>query len=130
VLRPAASRNGERRMFRIAITLIVLFWTAAANADDDAIIAAGKAAVTAKLLDPDSARFTDVRLTTDHRLQYVCGHVAARDRKGVYTDKTFVFIPKQKNPKYSAIIYDGRSITNDRFSAFAQPIAFTEICGN
>jgi hypothetical protein len=117
-------------MFKIAISLIALFWTVTARADDEEIIATGKAAVAAKLKHPDSARFTDVRLTTSHGQQYVCGHVSAKDRKGVYNDKPFVFIPNQKNPKHSAIVYDGRSITNDLFSAFAQPIAFTGICGN
>jgi hypothetical protein len=117
-------------MFKLAIALTALFWTVAAYADDDEIIATGKAAVAAKLINPDSARFTDVRLTTTNGQQYVCGHVSAKDRKGVYNDKPFIFIANQKNAKHSAIVYDGRSISNDSFSAFAQPIAFIGICGN
>jgi hypothetical protein len=117
-------------MLRIAIPLTALFWSMAAYADDDEIIATGKAAVAAKLIDPDSARFMAVRLTTHDGQQIICGHVAAKNRKGVYDDKPFVFILNQKDARHSAIIYGGRSITDDRFSNFAQPTMFTEICGS
>jgi hypothetical protein len=116
-------------MVRIAIAVITLLWPMAAHADDDEIMASGKAAVAAKLINPDSARFTDVRITTNNGQQFVCGHVGAKNRRGVYDEKPFVFIPNQKNARHSAIIYGGRSITNDRFSDFAQPTVFTEICG-
>jgi hypothetical protein len=51
-------------MFRIATTITVLLSATTAYADDEAVIVAGKAAVTAKLIDPDSARFVDVHVIT------------------------------------------------------------------
>jgi hypothetical protein len=117
-------------MLRIAIPLTALFWSIAAFADDDEIIATGKAAVAAKLISPESARFMGVRLTIHDGQQIICGHVSAKNRKGVYDDKPFVFILNQKDARHSAIIYDGHSITDDRFSNFAQPTIFTEICGS
>jgi hypothetical protein len=107
---------------------IALIWATTAYADDETIITAGKAAVTAKLIDPDSARFTDVRLVTKNGRQFVCGHVGAKTRKGTRDAKPFVFIANQKRTEHSAIIYGGRSITDDRFSNFAQPAAFDDIC--
>jgi hypothetical protein len=65
-------------MFRIAIALTVLLWGAFAYADDEAVIAVGKAAVAAKLIDPDSVHFTDVHAITRNGRQFVCGHVAAK----------------------------------------------------
>ena len=118
-------------MFRIATTITVLLSATTACADDEAVIVAGKAAVTAKLIDPDSARFVDVHVITRNGRQHVCGHVGAKTRKGAYDEaKPFVFIPNQKHPQHSAIIYGGRSITDDRFSNFAQLAAFNEICGS
>jgi hypothetical protein len=46
---------------RIAIGMTALLWVSTAYADDEATIAVGKAAVAAKLIDPGSAQFTDVR---------------------------------------------------------------------
>jgi hypothetical protein len=124
-------RTGEGwHMFRIAIVLTALFFAIAAHAEDNEIIANGKAAVIAKLINPGSARFRDVRLTTNNGQQFVCGHVGAQNRKGVYDDKPFVFIPNQKDTRHSAIIYGGHSITDDRFSNFAEPTVFAEICGS
>jgi hypothetical protein len=40
-----------------------------------------------------------------------------------------VFITKEKNARHSAIIYGGRPVTNDRFSALARLAAFNDICG-
>jgi hypothetical protein len=115
-------------MFRITITLTVLLWATIAYADDEAVIVVGKAAVIAKLIDPVSAHFTDIRVITRNGRQFVCGHVAAKTR--AYDDaKPFVFIPNQKHAQHSAIIYGGHSITDDRFSNFAQPAAFNDICG-
>jgi hypothetical protein len=118
-------------MYRIAIALTVLLWGVSAYADDEAVIAVGKAAVAAKLIDPDSARFVEVHVITRNGRQFVCGHVGAKTRKGAYDEaKPFVFIPNQKHPQHSAIIYGGHSITDDRFSNFAQLAAFNEICGS
>jgi hypothetical protein len=117
-------------MLRIAIPLTALFWSMASYADDDEMIATGKAAVAAKLINPDSARFIGARLINHEGQQIVCGHVTARTRNGVYDDKPFVFILNQKDARHAAIIYGGRSITDDRFSNFAQPTTFTEICGS
>ena len=118
------------QMLRIAIVLMALLWATMAHADDEEMIATGKAAVAAKLIDPDSARFTDVRVTTKNGRQFVCGLVDARNQKGGYDGaKPFVYITKEKSTRHSAIIYGGRSITNDRFSALAQPAAFSDVCG-
>jgi hypothetical protein len=117
-------------MFRMATALTTLLWAVTAHADDEEIITIGKAEVAAKLIYPDSARFTDVSVIIKNGQQFVCGHVGAKNRKDVFEAKPFIFIPNQKNTRHSAIVYDGRSITNDRFSEFAQPTAFAEICGN
>jgi hypothetical protein len=101
----SALKPGGYRMFRIAVTMIVLFCATTTYADDEAVVVAGKAAVTAKLLDPGSAHFTHVYLITRNGRQFVCGHVGAKTRKGVYDDaKPFVFIPNQKHLQHSAII--------------------------
>ena len=118
-------------MLRTTIALLALLCTIPAHAADDEMIAIGKAAVAAKLIDPDSARFTEIRVIAKNKQQFVCGLVDAKNRKGEYDGaKPFVFVPNQKNARYSAIIYGGRSITDDHFSAFAQPAAYNDICGN
>ena len=117
-------------MLRIAIVLTALHCAATARADDEEIIATGKAAVVAKLIDPNSAQFTDVRVMTKNGRQFVCGLVDAKNQKGGYDGaKPFVYITKEKSTRHSAIIYGGRSISNDRFSALAQPAAFRDVCG-
>ena len=117
-------------MYRITIALIALFWGTAAPADDAAPIAKAKSTVASKLIDPDSARFTDVRMTTKHGQQFVCGLVDAKNRKGEYDGaKPFVFITLDKGERHSAIIFGGRSISEDLFSRLAQPAAFNEMCG-
>src|ERR1700726_1145345 len=108
-------------MFRMATALTGLLWAVTAHAGDEEIITIGKAAVASKLIYPDSARFTDVSVIVKNGQQFVCGHVGAKNRKGVFEAKPFIFITDQKNTGHSAIVYDGRSITNDRFSEFAQP---------
>jgi hypothetical protein len=117
-------------MFRIATTLMALLWAVTAHAGDEEIVTIGKAAVAAKLIYPDSARFTDVSVIIKNGQQFVCGHVGAKNRYGAFEAKPFIFIPNQKNTRHSAIVYDGRSIANDRFGEFAQPTAFAEICGS
>jgi hypothetical protein len=118
-------------MFRIAVAMTVLLWATTACADDETIIVVGKAAVTAKLIDPASAHFTDVHVITRNGRQFVCGRVGAKTRKGAYDEaKPFVFVPNQKHPQHSAIIYGGRSITDDRFSNLAQPATFNDVCGS
>jgi hypothetical protein len=101
-----------------------------ANADnDEQSILAGKAAVSAKLIEPDSARFTGVRVVTKNRQQFVCGFVDAKTRNGTYDGaKPFVFIANEKYKKHSAIIYGGRQISDDRFSAIADPLGLNGIC--
>jgi hypothetical protein len=107
-------------MFRIAIAMTVLLSASIGYADDEAIIQAGKA-----------ARFVGVRVITRNGRQFVCGHVGAKTRKGAYDEaKPFVFLPNERRPQHSAIIYGGRSITDDRFSNLAQPAAFSDICGS
>jgi hypothetical protein len=96
---------------------------------DEQSILAGKAAVSAKLIDPDSARFTEVHVVTRKRQQFVCGFVDAKTRDGAYDGaKPFVFIVNEKHDKHSAIIYGGRKISDDRFSAMADPQGLTGIC--
>jgi hypothetical protein len=113
------------------MTLSALLCAAAAHAGDDEIIQSSKTAVAAKLIHPDSARFTDVRVIDKNGQRVVCGHVGATNRKGEYNAvKPFVFIANEKKALHSVIIYGGRSITNDRFSNFAQLSAFTDFCGN
>jgi hypothetical protein len=111
-------------MIRSAMTLTALFCTAVAHAGDDEITH------VAKLIHPDSARFTDVRVIDKNGRRAVCGH-GATNRKGEYdVAKPFVFLANEKPARHSVIIYGGHSITNDRFSNFAQPTAFTDFCGN
>ena len=118
-------------MIRSAMTLTALFCTAVAHAGDDEITQFAKTAVVAKLIHPDSARFTDVRVIDKNGQRAVCGHVEATNRKGDYdVAKPFVFLANEKNARHSVIIYSGRSITNDRFSNFAQPSAFADLCDN
>jgi hypothetical protein len=117
-------------MLRTAFLLAAIFLSVSANAGDQEIIASGKAAVAAKLIEPSSARFPDAWVKVGRNgQQFVCGHVAAKSRKGNEDTKAFVFIPNEKHAEHSAIIYNGRSITHDRLSAFADPTAFNDFCG-
>jgi hypothetical protein len=117
-------------MLRTVIALSALLSAVAAHAEDDEMIAKGKAGVAAKLLDPDSARFIDVRAIAKNGRQFVCGFVDAKNRIGAYDGaKPFVFIIDDKRIKHSAIIYGGGSISDDRLSALADPVAFHGICG-
>src|ERR1700722_13910903 len=101
-------------MIRSAMTLTVLLCAADAAASDDEITQRAKTAVFAKLIHPDSARFTDVRVIGKNGQKVVCGHVEATNRKGEYdAAKPFVFLANEKNARHSVIIYSGRSITND-----------------
>src|ERR1700730_2665265 len=123
--------HGNLIMIRSAMTLTALFCTAVAHAGDDEITQFAKTAVVAKLIHPDSARFTDVRVIDKNGQRAVCGHVGATNRKGEYdVAKPFVFLANEKPARHSVIIYGGHSITNDRCSNFAQPTAFTDFCGN
>jgi hypothetical protein len=118
-------------MIRSAMTVTALLWAPATHAGDDEITQSAKTAVVAKLVHPDSARFTDVRVIDKNGQKVVCGHVGATNRKGEYdAAKPFVFLANEQNAKHSVIIYGGRSITNDRFSNFAQPTAFIDLCGS
>jgi hypothetical protein len=111
--------------------LAALLCAATAHAGGDEITQSAKTAIVAKLIHPDSAHFTDFRVIDKFGRKIVCGHVGATNRTGVYdAGKPFVFLANEKNPRHSAIIYAGRSVTNDRFSNFAQPATFTEFCGN
>jgi hypothetical protein len=117
-------------MIRSVLTLAALLCATTAHAGDDEITQSAKTAVVAKLIHPDSASFTDVRVIDKDGHKIVCGHVGATNRKGGYdAGKPFVFLANEKNAQHSAIIYGGRSITNDHFSNFAQPTTFTEVCG-
>ena len=80
-------------VFRISLkSAALLLWSvllaaaAAAGPLEDA-----KAAVTAKLKDPESARFSDLRLvargTADNPGDWVCGHVNAKNSLGGYSGK-------------------------------------------
>jgi hypothetical protein len=84
-------------MLRIAIPLTALFWSMAAYADDDEILAAGKAAVAAKLINPDSARFVGARLINHDGQQIICGHVTARGPVRAYTttNRSFLYSIKK-----------------------------------
>jgi hypothetical protein len=116
-------------MLRAVIPLIALLCAIEAQAGDEDMIAYGKAAVAAKLIDPGSARFTDVRIVSKNGRQFVCGLVEAKNRKGEYYGaKNFIFIIADRG-RHAAIIYGGRSITHDLFSNLAQPAAFNDICG-
>jgi hypothetical protein len=96
---------------------------------DEQSILAGKAAVSAKLVVPDSAHFTEVHVVSRKGQQFVCGFVDAKTRNGGYDGaKPFVFIVNEKHTKHSAIIYGGRQISDDRFSAMADPQGLTGIC--
>ena len=117
-------------MPRAAIVLIAMLAAVPGiAASDEEPILAGKAAVSAKLIEPDSALFTNVRVVTQKRQQFVCGFVDAKNRNGAYDGaKPFVFIVNDKSKKHSAIIYGGRNISNDRFNMLADPQAFADIC--
>ena|ERR1700722_6264722 len=117
-------------MTRMAMILITLLWAIAAQADDNEIIQSGKVAVAAKLIHPDTARFSDVHLIQRAGRTFVCGHVAAVSRTGTDdTERPFVFIVGEKNARHSTIIYGGSSITNDRSGNWDQPAAFVDLCG-
>lgn len=109
--------------------MTVLLWATAAYADDEAVILAGKAVVTAKLIDPDSARFTGVHVITRGR-QFVCGRVGVRLAKADTKRRSPLYSYPIKNIRSTAIIYGGRSITDDRFSNLAQPAVLNDICGS
>jgi hypothetical protein len=115
-------------MLRAVIPLTALLCAIEAQAGDQDIIENGKAAVAAKLINPESARFTDVRMTSKNGQQFICGLVEAKNGKGEYDPpKNFVFIVADKG-RHPVIIYGGRSITHDLFSNLAQPEAFNDMC--
>jgi hypothetical protein len=117
-------------MFKSVLILTALLLAATADAADDKVIQIAKTAVVAKLHHPDSACFMDVRAVDKNGRKIVCGHVEEIDRKGKPdAAKPFVFLAGEKNAQHSAIIYGGRSITNDRFGNFAEPVTFTDLCG-
>jgi hypothetical protein len=60
----------------------------------------------------------------------LCDALAARRPASCGYDgaKPFVFIVNEKHTKHSAIIYGGRQISDDRFSAMADPQGLTGIC--
>jgi hypothetical protein len=121
----------RRYMIRMAMILTTPLWGTAAHAGDGEIMESGKAAIGAKLIHPDTARFSDVHLIQKAGRTFVCGHVVAISRTG--TDdrsRPFVFIVGEKNARHSAIIYGGGSITNDRSGNWDQPAAFLDLCGH
>jgi hypothetical protein len=123
----------ERRshMIRMAMILTTPLWGIAAYADDGEIMESGKAAIAAKLIHPDTARFSDVHLVQKAGRAFVCGHVAAISRKGTDdTARPFVFIVGEKNARHSAVIYGGGSITADHSGNWAQHAAFVDLCGH
>jgi alanine racemase len=75
-------------MFRIATTITVLLSATLAYADDEAVIVQGKAAVTAKLIDPDSARFVDVQSSGSGSLK-----LGRRDRYSLVRPGKWLFGP-------------------------------------
>jgi hypothetical protein len=120
-----------RLMIRIAVVSTTPLWGTAAHADDGEVMESGKAAIAAKLIHPDTARFSDVHLIQKAGRTFVCGHVVAISRTG--TDdrsRPFVFIVGEKNARHSAIIYGGGLITNDRSGNWDQPAAFLDLCGH
>jgi hypothetical protein len=122
--------TGIGRFLRTLTALISFLGATAAHADDEEMISNGKAAVIAKLVDPDSAHFTDLRVITKNGQKFACGFVDEKNRKGGYDGaKPFMFITAEKRAQHSAIIYGARAVTDDRFSAFAEPAAFNDICG-
>lgn len=103
-------------MFRVgaaAALLLVLASGARAEVIDDA-----KAAVTAKLKDPQSALFSDVRVSSDPNV--VCGKVNAKNSFGGYVGaKEFRYFINGK----SALIVGGFPITGRYEDEMAQPFA-------
>lgn len=96
-----------------ALLLIVCTGGARADAIDDA-----KAAVTAKLKDPQSAVFSDVRVSTDPNV--ICGRVNAKNSFGGYVGaKEFRYFINGK----SALIVGGFTITAKYDDEMAQPFA-------
>jgi hypothetical protein len=90
-------------MFRMTTALTALLWAVTGHAGDEEIITIGKAAVTAKLIYPYSAHFTDINVIIKNGQQFVCGHVGAKNGKGVFEAKPFIFIPNSK--KYAALCH-------------------------
>lgn len=106
---------------------MTLLFATAALADDATVIAKGQAAALSKLNDPDSAKFTDLRVVTADGRQIVCGRVNAKNRMGGYDGaKPFLFDPAIKQ---GAIIYGGRAVTDDPISSLAQIKGFQDVCG-
>ena len=114
-------------MIRIAAALTALVMASAAYADESAAIAKGQAAAMAKLNDPESARFSDVKVVTTNGRQIVCGHVNAKNRMGGYDGaKPFMFDP---GLGVGAIIYGADRITDDVMSGLAQLQGYKNLCG-
>lgn len=121
----------NRLMIRIAVVWTTLVWVAAVHAGDGEIMESGRSAIAAKLIHPDTARFSDVHLVQKAGRTFVCGHVVAMSRTGADDrSRPFVFIVGEKNPRHSAIIYGGGSITNDRSGNWDQTAAFVDLCGH
>jgi hypothetical protein len=77
----------RRHMIRMAMILTTPLWGTAAYADDDEIMESGKAAIAARLIHPDTARFSDVHLIKKAGRIFVCGHVAAISAKEPTTQR-------------------------------------------
>lgn len=95
---------------------IITLSVAAAGADDHFDIA--KAAVTERLKDPESARFTGLQMSADGKV--VCGKVNAKNSYGGYVGpQPFRYFVEKK----MAIIVDREGISTVYLDSMAQPIS-------
>jgi hypothetical protein len=111
----------------VAAAISLLMLSGACLADEAAALAKARAAVAAKLNDPDSAKYVDEKVIQQNGREIVCGRVNARNRFGGYDGpKPFLFDPAIKQ---GAIIYGGTAITDDVISGLARVQGFHDTCG-
>jgi hypothetical protein len=95
---------------------------------DSSLKQVAESAVTKLLIDPGSAQFTDVEvIEKGGALKAVCGEVNAKNRMGGYDgDKTFFYVPPEKDMDAFVLIHGGKNITDDLHSGIAKPLSLKE----
>jgi hypothetical protein len=114
----------------VPTSLMSVAWMAVsltAATANDALIERAKKDVLRKLLDPASARFSDLNAKEKDGRGIVCGTVNAKNRFGGYDGaKPFLYDPAIS---VGAIVYGGGRITDDPYSQLAQAKGYEDSCG-
>jgi hypothetical protein len=118
-----------KRAAAAAAALAILLATAPAVADQTAIQDAQKI-IRAKLLDPDSARFSDVRESTgidlkNNRVNTICGKVNSKNRMGGYDGDRFFYVIGSRG-----YIHLGVNVSQDVVDQFVSLNDYNRFCGN